>query len=39
MTGKTFKDRAELEAALKGHILAQSELMGRAYPAPPAFPA
>jgi Raf kinase inhibitor-like YbhB/YbcL family protein len=29
MTGKTFKDRAELEAAIKGHILAQSELMGR----------
>jgi Raf kinase inhibitor-like YbhB/YbcL family protein len=29
MTGKTFKDRAGLEAAMKGHILAQSELMGR----------
>jgi Raf kinase inhibitor-like YbhB/YbcL family protein len=29
ITGKTFKDRAELEAAMKGHILAQSELMGR----------
>src|SRR5215470_19504667 len=29
ITGKTFKDRAELEAAIKGHILAQSELMGR----------
>jgi phosphatidylethanolamine-binding protein (PEBP) family uncharacterized protein len=29
MTGKTFKDRAELEAAMKGHILAQSELTGR----------
>jgi len=29
ITGKTFKDRAELEAALKGHILAQAELMGR----------
>jgi len=29
VTGKTFKDRAELEAAIKGHILAQSELMGR----------
>ena len=29
ITQKTFKDRAELEAALKGHILAQAELMGR----------
>jgi len=29
LTGKTFKDRAALEAAMKGHILAQSELMGR----------
>jgi phosphatidylethanolamine-binding protein (PEBP) family uncharacterized protein len=29
LTGKTFKDRAELEGAIKGHILAQAELMGR----------
>jgi Raf kinase inhibitor-like YbhB/YbcL family protein len=29
LTGKTFKDRAELEGASKGHILAQAELMGR----------
>jgi Raf kinase inhibitor-like YbhB/YbcL family protein len=29
LTGKTFKDRAALEEALKGHILAQAELMGR----------
>jgi len=29
LTGKAFKDRAALEEALKGHILAQSELMGR----------
>ena len=29
LTGKTFKDRESLEAAMKGHILAQSELMGR----------
>jgi Raf kinase inhibitor-like YbhB/YbcL family protein len=29
LTGKTFKDRAALEDAIKGHILAQSELMGR----------
>jgi Raf kinase inhibitor-like YbhB/YbcL family protein len=29
MIGKTFKDRAELDAAIKGHIVAQSELMGR----------
>lgn len=29
MAGKTFKDRAALEEAMKGHILAQSELMGR----------
>ena len=29
LAGQTFKDRAALEAAIKGHILAQSELMGR----------
>src|SRR6267378_1269932 len=29
LAGKTFKDRAALEEAMKGHILAQSELMGR----------
>jgi hypothetical protein len=29
LTGKTFKDRASLEEAMKGHILAQTELMGR----------
>src|SRR5262245_49268843 len=29
LTGKTFKDRAALEEVIKGHILAQSELMGR----------
>jgi len=29
LTGKTFKDRAAVEEAIKGHILAQSELMGR----------
>jgi Raf kinase inhibitor-like YbhB/YbcL family protein len=29
LAGKTFKDRAALEEAMKGHIVAQSELMGR----------
>jgi len=29
LAGQTFKDRAALEEAIKGHILAQSELMGR----------
>ena len=29
LAGKTFKDRAALEEAMKGHILAQSELMAR----------
>jgi Raf kinase inhibitor-like YbhB/YbcL family protein len=29
LAGKTYKDRAALEEALKGHILAQAELMGR----------
>ncbi len=29
LAGKMFKDRAALEDAIKGHILAQSELMGR----------
>jgi Raf kinase inhibitor-like YbhB/YbcL family protein len=29
LAGQTFKDRAALEEAMKGHILAQSELMGR----------
>jgi Raf kinase inhibitor-like YbhB/YbcL family protein len=29
LAGKMFKDRAALEEALKGHILAQSELMAR----------
>jgi Raf kinase inhibitor-like YbhB/YbcL family protein len=29
LTGKMFKDRAALEEAIKGHVLAQSELMGR----------
>ena len=29
LTGKTFKDRGAVEEAIKGHILAQSELMGR----------
>jgi Raf kinase inhibitor-like YbhB/YbcL family protein len=29
LAGKMFKDRAALEEAMKGHILAQSELMGR----------
>jgi len=29
LTGRMFKDIASLEAAIKGHILAQSELMGR----------
>jgi len=29
LTGKTFKDRAAVEEAIKGHILAQAELMGR----------
>jgi Raf kinase inhibitor-like YbhB/YbcL family protein len=29
LAGKTFTDRASLEEAMKGHILAQSELMGR----------
>jgi len=29
LADKTFKDRAALEDAMKGHILAQSELMGR----------
>ena len=29
LQGKTFKDRAAVEAATKGHILAQSELVGR----------
>src|SRR5207249_6338014 len=29
LQGKTFKDRAAVEAAIKGHILAQSELIGR----------
>ena len=29
LAGKMFKDRAALEEAIKGHILAQSELMGR----------
>ena len=29
LTGKTFKDRAAVEDAIKSHILAQAELMGR----------
>jgi len=29
LAGKMFKDRAAVEDAIKGHILAQSELMGR----------
>jgi Raf kinase inhibitor-like YbhB/YbcL family protein len=29
LAGKTFKDRAALEEAMKGHILGQAELMGR----------
>jgi Raf kinase inhibitor-like YbhB/YbcL family protein len=29
LAGKMFKDRAALEEAMKGHILAQSELMAR----------
>ncbi len=29
LAGKTFKDRAALEDAMKGHILAQSELVAR----------
>ena len=29
LQGKNFKDRAAVEAAMKGHILAQAELMGR----------
>ena len=29
LQGKTFKDRAAVEAAIRGHILAQSELVGR----------
>jgi Raf kinase inhibitor-like YbhB/YbcL family protein len=29
LAGKTYKDRAALEEAIKGHILAQAELMGR----------
>ena len=29
LTGKAFKDRAAVEEAIKGHILAQAELMGR----------
>ena len=29
LAGKMFKDRAALEEAIKGHVLAQSELMGR----------
>ena len=29
LAGRTFKDSAEVEAAIKGHILAQAELMGR----------
>jgi len=29
LQGKTFKDRAAVEAAIKGHILGQSELIGR----------
>jgi len=29
LAGKMFKDRAALEEAMKGHILAQTELMGR----------
>jgi Raf kinase inhibitor-like YbhB/YbcL family protein len=29
LAGKTFKDRAAVEEAIKGHILAQAELMGR----------
>jgi len=29
LAGKMFKDRAALEDAIKGHVLAQSELMGR----------
>jgi Raf kinase inhibitor-like YbhB/YbcL family protein len=29
LQGKTFKDRATLEDAIKGHVLAQSELIGR----------
>jgi phosphatidylethanolamine-binding protein (PEBP) family uncharacterized protein len=29
LAGKMFKDRPALEEAMKGHILAQSELMAR----------
>ena len=29
LEGQSFKDRAALEEAIKGHILAQAELMGR----------
>ena len=29
LAGKMFKDRSALEEAIKGHVLAQSELMGR----------
>ena len=29
LAGKMFNDRAALEEAIKGHVLAQSELMGR----------
>jgi len=29
LAGKMFKDRAAVEEAIKGHILAQAELMGR----------
>ena len=29
LTGKSFKDRAALEDAMKGHIIAQAELMGK----------
>lgn len=29
MSGKRFKDRASLEQAMKGHVLAQTELMAR----------
>ena len=29
LAGKSFKDRAAVEEAIKGHILAQAELMGR----------
>ena len=37
LQGKTFRDRAAVEAAIKGHILAQSELVGRYDKADKAF--